>query len=102
VTAGISVVAEVTSFDAAGFLDHQGPTWSRHPAAVLRIDEPADLGGSTVILVLDAPLEGADLLTEPGARVRLLLDADAAGMDTIFSGALLDGIVHDLQDGGTP
>lgn len=93
---GLSVVAEVVSFDAAGFVDHDGG-FAHFPSVTLLVTEPSGMSGSVLTLVLDSEVSGAALLAERGARVRLLLDPEAAGLDPVFAGALLDGAVHPAQ-----
>jgi hypothetical protein len=97
---GVPIVAEVVSFDPSGFVDHNAAGLSRFPATVLRIDEPAEMRGTMLTFVVDRDVAGADILTRPGQRVRLLLDAESQGLDPIFAGALIDGAVHRLPTEG--
>src|SRR4051794_21551685 len=95
-TEGLPIVAEVVSFDPSGFMDHDAAGSSRFPAAALRIDEPVEMLGTMFTLVLDGDVAGADLLTVPGTRVRMLLDPESARLDPVFAGAVVDGAVHRL------
>jgi hypothetical protein len=91
---GRSIVAEVVSFDPFGFVDHDGPGFTRFPAALLRIVQPVEMRGMNLTFVLDREVIGEELLAAPGTPVRMLLDPESDGLDPIFAGALVDGTVH--------